>query len=68
MKRAVLTVLLWAVSACVPVPQWQRGVLGDRRMQPVVHPNRDNLRQHVLSVREGAIGGHGSAGGGCGCD
>jgi len=28
----------------------------------------DGFRHHMLPIREGTIGGEGSAGGGCGCN
>jgi len=31
-------------------------------------PHEDVLDNHMLEAREGAAGGYGSAGGGCGCN
>ncbi len=68
-SHAVLLMLaILAAPGCAPVGAWQRGALLDRRMQVAPHPEREAARQHVLSVREGAAGGNGVAGGGCGCD
>lgn len=60
--------VLLLATGCVPVGAWQRGALVDRRMQAAPQPEREASRQHVFSVREGAAGGAGPAGGGCGCD
>lgn len=57
-----------ALGGCAEVKPWQRGVLADRRMQTDVQPEREALREHVLSVREGAQGGKGASGGACGCN
>lgn len=65
---APLLLALLLLAACAPVPAWQRGTLVDRRLQAAPQPDRAALRQHVLSVREGAAGGEGLSGGGCGCD
>lgn len=37
-------------------------------MAPDGDGQREGLRQHVLSTREGAVGGFGGGGGGCGCN
>lgn len=68
MRRLGALVLLAVVAACAPVKPWQRGALADRRMLPAVQPEREAGREHVLGVREGAQGGHGAAGGACGCN
>lgn len=59
--------LTWA-AACTSVPAWDRGVLAERLMEAEPCPGRASLRDHVLAAREGAQGGYGEAGGGCGCD
>ena len=50
-----------------PVKPWQRGHLTRRALQ-----FNDRLearfRQHTFSSREGAEGGYGQIGGGCGCN
>ncbi|MCK6573005.1 DUF4266 domain-containing protein [Myxococcota bacterium] len=37
-------------------------------MRPAQQGARAILREHVVAVREGATGGMGAAGAGCGCD
>lgn len=46
----------------------QRELLADRIMQPDGNAQETAADDHVLSNREGAIGGSGTAGGGCGCN
>ncbi len=56
------------LSGCATVHPWERGALAHRCIRWAPAPDVAALRQHVLTVRESAQGGHGSAGGGCGCD
>ena len=46
----------------------QRELLADRIMQPDGDAQEAAADDHVLSNREGAIGGTGTSGGGCGCN
>jgi hypothetical protein len=46
----------------------QRELLADRIMQPDGDAQEAAAEDHVLSNREGAIGGSGTSGGGCGCN
>jgi hypothetical protein len=46
----------------------QRELLADRIMQPDGNAQETAADDHILSNREGAIGGSGTAGGGCGCN
>ena len=46
----------------------QRELLADRIMQPDGNAQETAADAHVLSNREGAIGGSGTSGGGCGCN
>jgi hypothetical protein len=58
--------LLLPCAACVPVAAYERGSLA--------HPTMTTAdivllsEEHVRAVQEGAIGGSGAAGGGCGCN
>lgn len=63
---AVLSSL--ATAGCAAVEPWQRGTLAHPCMAVSPTPERDAAIDHVLTVREGATGGHGASGGGCGCD
>lgn len=68
---AVLCVAL--LSACGSNRAWlvkphQREYLADRIMRPDSNSLESAADQHVLNTREGAIGGGGTVGGGCGCN
>jgi hypothetical protein len=66
--RAVGAVLLLAASACAVVRPHQRENLA----RPAMTQDRDageaRFRQHASGAREGADGGTGEPGGGCGCN
>jgi hypothetical protein len=63
MKRLLLTASL-ALAACGAVKPWQRELLA----LPAMQLDADAHEQHVLESREGASGGYGSVGTGCGCN
>jgi hypothetical protein len=67
--RLVLALLLASLlaSGCVTTRAWQREDLARPEMA-VDGDDADGLRAHVLSTREGAVGGGGGGGGGCGCN
>jgi hypothetical protein len=46
----------------------QRELLADRIMQTDGNAQEVSADEHVLANREGAIGGSGTTGGGCGCN
>jgi hypothetical protein len=46
----------------------EREYLADRIMRFGADPQEEAADQHILSNREGATGGSGTAGGGCGCN
>jgi hypothetical protein len=52
----------------VGVKAHQRELLADRIMRFDADPQERAADEHVLSNREGAIGGTGTSGGGCGCN
>lgn len=59
-----------AVSACtlVPVNPWDRDLLAQEKMQLVPDPVENFIDEHVYFSKEGASGGQGVGGGGCGCN
>ncbi len=64
-------VVIWlalSASACVTVKPQQRATLADPSMvfDDDAHPQAQ--REHALENREGAYGGSGVSGGGCGCN
>lgn len=66
--RALVVVLLVAVSACARVRPRQRARLAHPAMQAPVWPAVDRADNHVFVVREGSEGATGAGGGGCGCN
>jgi len=68
-----LAALIGLAGAGCSTAKWtvkphQRELLADRIMQLDGDAQERAADQHVLSNREGAIGGTGTAGGGCGCN
>jgi hypothetical protein len=78
-KRFVRTLALLALAVgalasngCA-VSKWtvrphQRELLADRIMKLDADPQEQASEQHILENREGAVGGSGTSGGGCGCN
>lgn len=64
----VATALALGTSACVTVRPEQREILADPAMTFGAGGDAAAHEEHVLSNREGSIGGGGSTGGGCGCN
>ncbi len=66
------TVLLTGISACSPIEPWVKPYERDRLADPIMSFDPDPVStayiHHVFEAREGARGGEGSAGGGCGCN
>ena len=56
------------ITACVPVAPYQREALTEPGMEAEAEADEEAFRSHVYDAREGAAGGHGSTGGGCGCN
>ena len=69
MKR-ILLLLAFSVAAvgCVRVKPYEREILAKPMMTFQPDPHEDILDNHMIEAREGAVGGYGSAGGGCGCN
>jgi hypothetical protein len=57
-----------ALSACARVRPYQRGTLSKRSMTADVDAGERRFGQHQTGSREGADGGTGEPGGGCGCN
>jgi hypothetical protein len=68
MRVLLIVLVAVAAAACVPVKPYQREALSKTIMIFQPDPHEDVLDLHMLEAREGAIGGYGSAGGGCGCN
>ena len=61
-----------AVSGCSNVEPWVKPYERDNLADPIMaldgDPVSSSFMQHVYEAREGAKGGEGAAGGGCGCN
>lgn len=68
--RAILLVLVVALAApgCVVVRAHQREDLAKRPMTNDRDPGESRFGEHERGSREGAEGGTGQPGGGCGCN
>lgn len=71
LKLAILPVLL-AVTGCSNIEPWVKPYERDNLADPIMALDMDPVatayEHHVYESREGARGGMGSAGGGCGCN
>jgi hypothetical protein len=70
---ALATLLIVAgLSACSNIEPWVKPYERDRLADPIMFLNADPVSSayiyHVYEAREGARGGEGTAGGGCGCN
>jgi hypothetical protein len=73
MLRVLVALLLLAgMSACGPIEPWVKPYERDKLADPIMALDADAVStgyiQHVYEAREGARGGEGAAGGGCGCN
>ena len=68
---AVVTGLL-VLSGCSSIEPWVKPYERDRLADPIMFLDMDPVSSayiyHVYEAREGARGGEGTAGGGCGCN
>lgn len=68
----LLFVALLAMSGCSGIEPWVKPYERDRLADPIMALDTDPVSsayiQHVYEAREGARGGEGAAGGGCGCN
>jgi uncharacterized protein (TIGR03382 family) len=67
-RRLALLAVIVAATGCTHVKAHQRATLSKRSMQFAPDPTEDELDLHMQQSREGAAGGYGSSGGGCGCN
>ena len=70
--RPWILMLSLGLGACSGIQPWVKPYERAHLADPVMDPDRDPVstayRIHVYQVREGARGGEGGAGGGCGCN
>ena len=70
-RRIAVVVVALAVGGCAtfdPPKPWEKGELAKREMQFDPDPLEAKATQHVYTSKEGATGGYGVGGGGCGCN
>lgn len=72
LKFLCLLTVIGLTSACTSIEPWVKPYERDRLADPIMfldaHPVSTAYIQHVYEAREGARGGEGAAGGGCGCN
>lgn len=69
MYKILVTALLVATAgACVRVRPWEREHLTRRGLDFTSERAETKFKSHLFESREGARGGNGEAGGGCGCN
>lgn len=61
-------IALVLLSGCVHVAPYAREDLSRTSMDASREASEVTFEAHVHDAREGATGGHGSTGGGCGCN
>jgi hypothetical protein len=67
LRRNVIVLALLA-AGCGTVKPWQREDLARPAMTADQASGEERFEQHSRGAREGAEGGTGQAGGGCGCN
>jgi hypothetical protein len=65
---ALLLALVLATTGCCHVRPWERENLARIEGQLDRHAALRTYENHMWMVREGALGGSGTPGGGCGCN
>ena len=68
LANAVNVALAVGAFACAHVAPYEREDLAKPAMTPTHERNETAFRSHVHDSREGATGGSGSTGAGCGCN
>jgi hypothetical protein len=63
-----LATMVVSASGCSTTKPYEREMLSEPVMSPDPDPDREALRFHMMTTREGAVGGFGGGGGGCGCN
>jgi len=69
--RLTAVLLLVALAGCAtfdPPKPWEKGQLAKPEMQFDPDPLEAKTTQHIYTSKEGAAGGYGVGGGGCGCN
>jgi hypothetical protein len=66
--RTLILAGVLLLGACTTVKPWQREDLSRRTMVDDNAAGEARFGDHSRAAREGAVGGGGEAGGGCGCN
>jgi hypothetical protein len=71
-RLLLVLVVLAGTASCSSIEPWVKPYERDRLADPIMALDMDPVSsaylQHVYEAREGARGGEGAAGGGCGCN
>jgi hypothetical protein len=71
-RIVLLVIAMTWMAGCTSIEPWVKPYERDRLADPIMALDGDPVStayiQHVFEAREGARGGEGSAGGGCGCN
>jgi hypothetical protein len=71
-RLLLLLSLVVSLGACGTIEPWVKPYERDRLADPIMFLDADPVSSsyiyHVYEAREGARGGEGTAGGGCGCN
>ena len=68
---ALLVAVATAAGGCAtfePPKPWEKQYLAHPAMQFDADPVSARTAQHIYQSKEGAVGGYGAGGGGCGCN
>jgi hypothetical protein len=70
MGRLAWLMVVVALAGCAfaPPKPWEKGELARPDMQFDADPLEAKGNQHIYTSKEGAAGGYGVGGGGCGCN
>lgn len=70
LKLPCILLLTALCSACAiqPPQPWEKGLLAKPEMMMGADPLGQRFGQHIYASKEGAAGGYGVGGGGCGCN
>ena len=66
--RLGISILALFIASCATVEPWERGRLAQAEMALDIDPLAAEFEAHTYFSKEGAAGGIGTAGGGCGCN
>ena len=71
-RISLVLLAVLGLSACTSIEPWVKPYERDRLADPIMamdgDPVSSSYLKHVFESREGARGGEGAAGGGCGCN